>query len=70
MKFLSMITWVILAVGGCVAGGGYWGMKHSGMTMDEDVTSLFLGMGLIGLFLVAVAILGIDEMVRKVRVYL
>jgi hypothetical protein len=68
MKFLSMITWVIFLVGGCVTGGGYWGMKHSGLTIDEDVTSLFMAMGIIGGFLLAVAILGIVGMNRYYKV--
>ena len=62
MKFLSMITWIIFIVGVCVAGGGYWGIEHSGMTMDADITTLFLLLGIVGTFLMAVAILGIAGM--------
>ena len=62
MKFLSMITWIIFIVGACVAGGGYWGIEHSGMTMDADISTLFLLLGIVGTFLIAVAILGIAGM--------
>ena len=43
-------------------------MKHSGLTIDEDVTSLFMAMGIIGGFLLAVAILGIVGMNRYYKV--
>ena len=68
MKFMSMITMTLFICGAGVAFAGYYGIEHSGLAVDEDVSTLFLILGIIGTFIGGVALLGIIGMQIYYRV--